>query len=1053
MESLGNGRWVEGRTQSGSSDSNYLRRGIDRWFHALGVLCLLLLASSVVRAQTSGYVYDANGRVVAVTATNGTSVPYSYNTLGHISQVGAPLSPGQLAIFAFVPTHGVAGTQVTIDGQGFSSTPANNAVSFNGTPASVLSASATQLVVTVPSGATSGPIGVTVGGQTVSSATPFVMDDTGAPPSITQVSPLIVAMGGTIMVAGTHLDPVPGDTAVQMGDMDVLSLPAVSDTLLQYAAITSGYVTVETPYGEATSPAPVIVLPSGVTAASVVSSGYATSGGAPVALNIGAAGQVGAVLFQANADTWQSLQATGITSTASTINYKIYAPGNVLIQQGTVSATSPSIHLPKLTVSGTYLATFQPDTAGAQLSIALETDAALVTNALLPVATHTAGRSERLTFTVTASANVEVTLANLAVVGGNSNGVQVEAYNAVGSNVGGFNTYSSNPGGSGRLPLWNLAAGTYTVVVTPLDGGTMSFNALLQPDTIGPALTANAPLNINLGVGQVDRLAFNANAGDTVALQLSGVNTTPAGQQMYVQVYSPGTTPPSVPTNPYAIFSTTSSTTVNLQNLPASGTYLVVVSIISGTAGSAQLTLASNAGGTLADNGSAQSYQANVGGQNVYLTFQANQGDNLELTINGIAITGSSSTTEMVNVYNSGGTNVYALSCSTANPGGSCRLPLWNLAADTYSVVVSPPDVNSRISFNVILASDVVGPVLAVNTPTKINLAAGQVERLTFNANAGDTVALQLSGVSTVPADQQIYVQVYSPGTTPPSASTSWFSIFSTASSTTANLQNLPASGTYLVVVSIISGTAGSAQLTLGGVAPSVSGTIVDNDSAQSYQANMEGQNVYLTFSANQGDNLELTINGIAITGSSATSETVNVYNSSGANIYSLSCSTANPGGSCRLPLWNLAAGTYSVVVSPPDNNSRIGFNAILAPDMVGPVLAVNTSTTINLAAGQSERLTFNANAGDTVALQLSGVNTTPAGQQMYVQVYSPGTTPPSASTSWYAILSTASSTTTNLQNLPASGTYLVVVSLVSGTPGNAQLTLSNPSSTSVSVQ
>ena len=1043
MESQGNGMPVVEGSLDGSSVRECLRRQLDRWLRAgvVGLLGFVLLAGGIVHAQSTRYVYDANGRVVAVSANKGTSVQYGYNTLGHASQVSSPLSVGQLAIFSFMPTHGGAGAQVTLQGQGFDSNTANDTVSFNGTVATVLSASATQLVVTVPDGATTGPISVTVGSQTVASASPFVIDDTGAPPSITQVSPVIVATGGTVTVTGTHLDPMPGDTAVQMGGMNAPSLSSVTDTQLQYAAITSGNVTVETPYGQATSASPVIVLPSGVTVASVVSSGYATSGGAPVALNMGAAGQVGAVLFEANAGTWFSLQATGITSTANNINYKIYAPGNVLIQQGTVSATSPTIHLPNLKVSGTYLATFQPDTAGAQLSLAVEANAALVASSSLSIATNSASRSERLTFTVAAPGNVEVTLTNLAVLGGSSNGVQVEAYNAAGSNVGGFVCYSSNPGGAGRLPLWNLAAGTYTVVVTPLGGGTMSFNALLQPDTIGPALTANVPVNINLGVGQVDRLMFNANAGDTVALQLSGVSTTPAGQQMYVQVYRPDTTPPLATNGWYSIFSTTSSTTVNLQNLPASGTYLVVVSIISGTAGSAQLTWAPSVSGTLVANGNVQGYQANVGGQNVYLTFGADQGDNLELTINGIAISGSSSAGVQVDVYSSNGTDVYSLYCYSTSPSGSCRLPLWNLAAGTYSVVVSPPDVTSRISFNAILTSDIVGPVLAVNTPTTINLAAGQSERLTFNANAGDTVALQLSGVSTTPAGQPMYVQVYSPGSTPPFSKTSWYSILSTTSSATANLQNLPASGTYLVVISLASGTPGSAQLTL---APNAGGTLVANDIAQSYQTNVSGQNVYLTFSANQGDNLELTINGIAITGSSSAGVQVDVYSSSGTDVYSLYCYTTNPGGSCRLPLWNLAAGTYSVVVSAPDVSSRISFNAILASDIVGPVLTVNVPTTINLAAGQSERLTFNANAGDTAFLQLSGVSTTPAGQQMYVQVYSPGSTPPSSTTSWYSILSTTSSATANLQNLPAGGTYLVVISLASGTPGNAQLTLNS---------
>ncbi|HUB91173.1 MAG TPA: IPT/TIG domain-containing protein, partial [Dyella sp.] len=170
----------------------------------------MLLASNVVRAQTSGYVYDADGRVVAVTAANGSSVQYGYNSLGHTSQVSAPIAAGQLAVFTFMPTHGVTGTQVTIQGQGFDSNAANDTVNFNGTVATVLSASATQLVTTVPSGATTGLISVTTGGQTATSVEAFVVDDSGVPPVITQVNPLIVSSGSTVTVAGSHLDPISG---------------------------------------------------------------------------------------------------------------------------------------------------------------------------------------------------------------------------------------------------------------------------------------------------------------------------------------------------------------------------------------------------------------------------------------------------------------------------------------------------------------------------------------------------------------------------------------------------------------------------------------------------------------------------------------------------------------------------------------------------------------------------------------------------------------------------------------------------------------------------
>ncbi|MEM6842721.1 MAG: IPT/TIG domain-containing protein [Bacteroidota bacterium] len=65
------------------------------------------------------------------------------------------------------PSSGVVGDEVTITGTNFGSTASENAVTFNGVTASVVTASATQLVVEVPENATTGPVVVTVGDQTV----------------------------------------------------------------------------------------------------------------------------------------------------------------------------------------------------------------------------------------------------------------------------------------------------------------------------------------------------------------------------------------------------------------------------------------------------------------------------------------------------------------------------------------------------------------------------------------------------------------------------------------------------------------------------------------------------------------------------------------------------------------------------------------------------------------------------------------------------------------------------------------------------------------------
>jgi hypothetical protein len=86
-----------------------------------------------------------------------------------------------LTVTGFSPASGATGgagsTTVTISGTNFSTTTANNIVYFGGVQATVTAATATQLTVTAPAGATWQPISVTVGGITAYSypvANPFI---------------------------------------------------------------------------------------------------------------------------------------------------------------------------------------------------------------------------------------------------------------------------------------------------------------------------------------------------------------------------------------------------------------------------------------------------------------------------------------------------------------------------------------------------------------------------------------------------------------------------------------------------------------------------------------------------------------------------------------------------------------------------------------------------------------------------------------------------------------------------------------------------------------
>jgi IPT/TIG domain len=103
-------------------------------------------------------------------------------------------------ITSFTPTHGPVGTVVTITGTGFTGA---TGVTFNTTAATTFTVnSATQITATVPTGATTGKIKVTVGGGTVTSTDDFVVSTTHARTITLALKKHLVAKG-KVSVADT----------------------------------------------------------------------------------------------------------------------------------------------------------------------------------------------------------------------------------------------------------------------------------------------------------------------------------------------------------------------------------------------------------------------------------------------------------------------------------------------------------------------------------------------------------------------------------------------------------------------------------------------------------------------------------------------------------------------------------------------------------------------------------------------------------------------------------------------------------------------------------
>ena len=142
------------------------------------------------------YVYDGLGRLIAVVDPASDTAVFSYDATGNLLSISRQAS-ALVSIIDFSPGSGPVGTTVTIYGTGFGPTAGQNTVTFNGTTASVSSATPTQLGVTVPAGATTGPIAVTAPAGSATSARPFTVAASGAP-TITSFTPTVGPAGTAV---------------------------------------------------------------------------------------------------------------------------------------------------------------------------------------------------------------------------------------------------------------------------------------------------------------------------------------------------------------------------------------------------------------------------------------------------------------------------------------------------------------------------------------------------------------------------------------------------------------------------------------------------------------------------------------------------------------------------------------------------------------------------------------------------------------------------------------------------------------------------------------
>jgi len=441
-------------------------------------------------------------------------------------------------IASFTPTAGRLGTVVTITGINFNTTPGNNQVNFNGGfTATPTSATATQLVVTVPNGAQSGPLSVTNIG-------------TGKTSAISTVSMTIDSILPTTTITPSPAVPVGGYYA--SGTVVTVTLAASETAVIYYttngsdpifngtSCTTSGCLTYSTPFQLTLNSAMV------VKALAVDSAGNVEASVKSLNLNVGVSTDTTIDAVSGLPVTYEGLQsaitiggsvftvATGAPVTSGNIQFLLDGQnfGAAVAVDGTGTATlnlSAVITAGDHTITSQYIPTgaFVPSTSSNPLAFSVAKAAATVTLGSLSQSYNRTPRAATATtspvaltvdITYNGSATIPTNAGSYAVVG------TINDINYAGSASGTLVISQQTLTVSGATASNRVYDGTTTAAVTSL--GTLA--TVISGDVVtltGP--TTGTFSDKNIGTGKTVTIAGLGLAGaDAANYVLSSPTTT-----------------------------------------------------------------------------------------------------------------------------------------------------------------------------------------------------------------------------------------------------------------------------------------------------------------------------------------------------------------------------------------------------------------------------------------------------------------------------------------------------------------------------------------------
>jgi YD repeat-containing protein len=679
------------------------------------------------------YIYDRIGRLIGVVDPAGDTAVYHYDAVGNLTSISRQ-SSALVSVIDFNPTSGPVGAAVTIHGTGFSSTPSQNTVTFDGTAATVSSASPTALVVTVPAGATTGSIAVTAPAGSASSSMPFTVTATSGAPTITSFTPTIGTPGTAVSITGTNFELTPTHNRLRF---NIVPAPITSSTTTNISVAvpgwgTSGRLSLATPGGTTQSTDDFFVPPPPNTAADVSFTGRAAIGGPTINASMASVGKIALIVFDGTAGQQVSVGISAGNPVET--ETRVFHPNGTQLGWVYSDFLGRDLHLESLPVTGTYTIRVAPlgfytGTKPITLSQDLIVGSIVVGGASVPVNLTRPGQRARLTFAGTAGQRL-----NLGFLG-------ASAFDAITVTKPDGSTFATFPGNTDLSivmpPL--PTTGTYGILVDPRYAETRSMTLTLSEEVSGSIVIDGSALPLTLArVGQVARVTLSATAGQRLNLAVTSATLSTS-----LSILKPDGTN-------WHTTSVSNGSVVDTAPAPTTGTYTIVLDPGATITGSLTLTLSAEIAAGITMGGPPVSVSVTRPGQKARLTFSGTATQRVSLNITGVTVSG----TAYVGLLKPSGTPISGFpNWSQMNffGPGSGFLGTYTLgttetayavylapsgtgtAGATFTLYNVPPDVTGTLTINGTAAA------VAITVP-------GQNSAFTFTGTAGQVVTLRGAG-------------------------------------------------------------------------------------------------------------------------------------------------------------------------------------------------------------------------------------------------------------------------------------------------------------------